>query len=110
MAKRVNNIIRGVPSCRVAPELLAEKEERELFSTFSIIAENVQRLVDTGDFARAQNMILKMQAPLSTFFEKVLVMTEDKKIRQNRLALLHAISGLLLQVADYSQVMAEGEK
>jgi len=110
MAKRVNNIIRGVPPCKINPELLAEKEERELFSAFSIIAENVRPLVEAGDFAKAQNMILKMQAPLSSFFDKVLVMTEDKKIRQNRLALLQAISGLLLQVADYSQVVGEGEK
>ncbi len=110
MAKRVNNIIRGVLPCKVNPELLAEKEERELFSTFSIIAENVRPLVEAGDFAKAQNMILKMQAPLSTFFDKVLVMTEDKRIRQNRLALLQAISRLLLQVADYSQVVAEGDK
>jgi len=110
MAKRVNNIIRGVPPCKINPELLAEKEERELFSAFSIIAENVRPLVEAGDFAKAQNMILKMQAPLSSFFDKVLVMTEDKKIRQNWLALLQAISGLLLQVADYSQVVGEGEK
>lgn len=110
MAKRVNNIIRGVRPHKINPELLAEKEERELFSTFSIIAENVRPLVEAGDFAKAQNMILKMQAPLSTFFDKVLVMTEDKRIRQNRLALLQAISGLLIQVADYSQVVEEGEK
>ncbi len=110
MAKRVNNIIRGVPPYKVAPELLAEKEERELFSTFSIIAENVRPLIEAGDFAKAQNMILKMQAPLSTFFDKVLVMTEDKRIRQNRLALLQTISRLLLKVADYSQVVGEGEK
>jgi glycyl-tRNA synthetase beta chain len=110
MAKRVNNIIRGVPPCKVNPELLAEKEEQELFSTFSIIAENARPLAEAGDFAKAQNMILKMQAPLSSFFDKVLVMTEDKRVRQNRLALLQAISGLLLQVADYSQVVGEAEK
>jgi glycyl-tRNA synthetase beta chain len=37
-------------------------------------------------------------------------MAEDKKTRQNRLALLQAIRRLLLQVADYSQVIVEGEK
>ncbi len=110
MAKRVNNILRGLPSYKVNADLFSEKEERELFSTFAIIKENVSPLIASGDFAKAQNMIFRMQAPLTSFFDRVLVMAEDKKIRQNRLALLQAISELLLQVADYSQVVVEGKK
>ena len=110
MAKRVNNILGGLPSYKVNADLLAEKEERELFSTFTIIKENVSPLIASGDFAKAQNIIFKMQAPLTSFFDRVLVMAEDKKIRQNRLALLQAISELLLKVADYSEVVVEGEK
>jgi len=110
MAKRVNHIIRDAPPFRVVPELLEEKEERELYSTFSIVEENVRPLIKAGDFMRAQSMILKLQAPLTSFFDRVLVMAEDKRIRHNRLALLQAISRILLQVADYSQVVAESEK
>jgi glycyl-tRNA synthetase beta chain len=110
MAKRVNNILRGLPSYKVNADLFAEKEERELFSTFTIIKENVSPLIANGDFAKAQNIIFKMQSPLTSFFDRILVMAEDKKTRQNRLALLQAISELLLQVADYSQVVVEGEK
>jgi len=35
-------------------------------------------------------------------------MAEGKKLKQNRLALLQAISKLLMQVADYSQIVIEG--
>jgi glycyl-tRNA synthetase beta chain len=110
MAKRVNNIIRGLPAYEVNPDLLAEKEEQELWSLFGIIRDNALPLVEAGDFAGAQNMIFKLQVPLNAFFDKILVMAEDKKVRQNRLALLQAISQLLVEIADFSQVVIEGEK
>ncbi len=110
MAKRVNNILRDLPPYQINPDLFSEKEERELFSAFTIIKENCLPLIAGGDFAAAQNMIFRMEFPLASFFNSVLVMAEDKRTRQNRLALLQAIGELLLQVADFSQVVVEGEK
>jgi len=37
-------------------------------------------------------------------------MTDEKRMRRNRLALLQAISKLLIQVADYSQIVIEGQE
>jgi glycyl-tRNA synthetase beta subunit len=37
-------------------------------------------------------------------------MAEEKRMRQNRLGLLQAINGFLAKLADYSQVVVEGEK
>jgi len=37
-------------------------------------------------------------------------MAEENKLRRNRQALFQAISKVLLQIADYSQVVVEGEK
>ncbi len=110
MAKRVNNILRDSPTPALNEELFLDKEEKELWSSFAIIRDNVLPLLDVGDFVRAQSMIFKLRTPLNLFFDKVLVMAEDKKLRQNRLALLAEIRRLLLRVADYSQVVVEGEK
>ena len=63
-----------------------------------------------GDFVRAQGMVFRLQPVLNTFFDKVLVMAEEKKLRQNRLGLLQWIKKLLLEIADYSLVVVEGEK
>ncbi len=110
MAKRVNNILRDQPLYKINSELFIEKEERELHSTFSIIKENVTPMIAKGDFGQAQNIVFRIQPSLTSFFEKVLVMAEEKKLKQNRLALLQSISRLFLQVADYSQIVVEGEK
>jgi len=110
MAKRVNNILRGLPSSKVNPDLFAEKEERELHAIFSIVRTNAQAMLARGDYARAQSIIFKLQPALNAFFDKVLVMSEDKKIRQNRLGLLQSIQKMLSVIADYSQVVVEGER
>ncbi len=110
MAKRINNILRDNPTQALNEELLVDKEEKELWSSFAIIRDNVLPLLDEGDFVRAQGMIFKLRTPLNSFFDKVLVMAEDKRLRQNRLALLAEIRRLLLRIADYTQVVVEGEK
>jgi len=110
MAKRINNILRGLPGAKVNPDLFVEKEERDLFSTIAIIRDNAQPMIVRGDYARAQGIIFKIQPVLNTFFDKVLVMAEEKKVRQNRLGLLQSINRMLLGIADYSQVVVEGDK
>ncbi len=108
IAKRVNNILRDQPSYRINPEIFFEKAEKELYTTYSIIKKNVLPLISRGDFLQAQRFIFRMRSTIDNFFDKVLVMTEENRIRRNRLALLQGISKLFLQVADYSQVVVEG--
>jgi glycyl-tRNA synthetase beta chain len=110
MAKRVNNILAGQPACALNADLLVEKEERDLYSAFGIVKENVGPLISHGDFAQAQKIVFRLQPALNVFFEKVLVMAKEAPVRKNRLALLQAIRKILLQMADYSQVVVEGEK
>jgi glycyl-tRNA synthetase beta chain len=50
-------------------------------------------------------MVFRIRSSINTFFDHVLVMTEDKRLKRNRLALLQAISKLLNQIADYSQIV-----
>jgi glycyl-tRNA synthetase beta chain len=108
IAKRVNNILRDQPLCKINPDLLMEKEERELYTTFSIIRDNVLPLIAKGDFAKAQRIIFRVRSTINDFFDNILVMAEEKRIRQNRLALLQQISKLFIQVADYSRIVIEG--
>ncbi|NIM57822.1 MAG: glycine--tRNA ligase subunit beta [Candidatus Aminicenantes bacterium] len=109
IAKRVNNILKDQPLFKVNQALLAEKEERELYTTFSIIKNNIIPLISKGDFSQAQRIIFRIRSSINSFFDNVLVMTDEVRMRRNRLALLQAISKLLIQVADYSQIVIEGQ-
>jgi len=110
MAKRVNNILGGPAPSAVDEGALVEKAERDLHATFAIVRDNARPLAAKGDFEQAQRILFRLEPLLNVFFEKVLVMAEEAKLRRNRLALLQAIRKSLLQIADYSQVVVEGER
>jgi glycyl-tRNA synthetase beta chain len=110
ISKRVNNILRNQPLYRINPDLVREKEERELYTTLSIIKENVLSLISKGDFLQAQRILFRIRSSVDNFFDHVLVMDENLRIRRNRLALLQEIRKLFLRMADYSQVVIEGGK
>jgi len=107
--KRVNNILRDQPPFRINSGLFVEKDERELYTTFCIIKDNVLPLIKKGDFSQAQRIIFRIKSSINNFFDNVLVMANETRIRRNRLALLQAIYKLLVQVADYSQIVIEGQ-
>ena len=109
-AKRVNNIIKDQPEYRINSGLFLEKEERNLYTTYQIIHDNVLPLLAKGDFVRAQRIIFRMISSLNSFFDKVLVMDENLRFRKNRIALLQKISKLFNLIADYSLLVLEGEQ
>jgi glycyl-tRNA synthetase len=82
-------------------QLFAEPSERELYQALSA-AETVNRpagLVD--DFL---NAFLPMIPAINRFFDAVLVMAEDERVRCNRLGLLQRIAALAEGVADLSRL------
>lgn len=108
IAKRVNNILREQPQFRLNSSLFYEKEERELYTTYTIIKSNVLPFINRGEFAQAQRILFKIRSSVDNFFDNILVMDKDAKLRRNRLALLQVISKLFIQIADYSQIVIEG--
>jgi len=110
MAKRLTNILSGQMASPLNPDVFVEKAERELYAMFSLIKDNVVPMIAKGDFVQAQKIVFRIQPALTAFFEKVMVMAEETRLRKNRLALLQAIRKTLTPIADYAQVVVEGEK
>ncbi|MGD8369306.1 MAG: DALR anticodon-binding domain-containing protein, partial [Desulfobacterales bacterium] len=105
--KRVGNIIRQADTegaDRVDVALLSHESERALYETFEKVAADVERKLAEGAFDQALRQIASLRGPVDAFFEGVMVLTEDVRIRKNRLALLKAIAGLFEQFADFSRI------
>ncbi len=47
-----------------------------------------------------------MRGVVDDFFERVMVMAEDERVRTNRLALLQEIKGLFRDIADFAKIAA----
>jgi len=104
--KRVMNIIKGHHASEVEVELLREDAERNLYEVLKEVQNETKPLLEAKEYGKALDVILRMKEPVDVFFDEVMVMTEDESLKQNRLNLLSAISGLFLQVGDFSKMQA----
>lgn len=105
--KRVVNIIRGFQNGAVDPALLSGPEEKNLHEAFLKIRETVLTHISGGDYSAVLFDLARLREPVDAFFEAVLVMAEDEKVRFNRLSLLEEISTLFHDVADFSRIVTE---
>jgi glycyl-tRNA synthetase beta chain len=107
--KRVANILRQAESkgesfANAAPAELKEPAERALHEAIQVTAKKANALFDQGDYAGYLKSFSVLKAPVDTFFDKVMVMVEDAKVRHGRLALLHDLREAMNRVADISRL------
>ena len=84
---------------KVNPKKFVEEEEEKLYDA---IQENVKAKPSSVD--ELLNIVVKLIPSINAFFDKVLVMAEDEKIKQNRLALVGLIASLSDGIADLSKL------
>jgi glycyl-tRNA synthetase beta chain len=106
--KRVVNILKGFEGGAVDASLFDDPAEEDLYRTFTGIREKANAFVDSGSYAEALSEMAQLRKPVDTFFEKVMVMAEDEKIRFNRLSLLEEMAGLFFRIADFSKIVTDG--
>jgi glycyl-tRNA synthetase beta chain len=102
--KRVINISLGSEPGEVDALLFEYPEEKVLFEAAVLMEGEVEKALARRDYPGACRALAKLKGPVDGFFEKVLVMAEDPRLKKNRLALLARISQTFLQMADFSKI------
>jgi len=104
--KRVSNILRkqaqDVRLNEVDDSLFESDAERNLAKLLKSEAKTVDDLYQKADYQKALSELSRLKEPVDIFFNEVMVMVEDKKTRNNRLALLASLQQLFSRVADIS--------
>lgn len=105
--KRVVNIIKK-SKVRVTKDvnktLFEDKSEAALYAAYQKVNKKVAGHLDKGRLNQALHEIATLRDPVDAFFDGVMVMAKDKKVRNNRLALLGQISNLFGLFADFSKI------
>lgn len=104
---RTGNIARKAEDVQAAVEagLLAEQVEKDLCKAYEAVASKVEKEVAAQDYAGAIATLSQLAAPIDAFFDGVMVMDKDEKIKNNRLGLLKLVDNLICQVADFSKIV-----
>lgn len=104
---RTGNIARKAEDVQAAVEadILAEQVEKDLCKAYEAAASKVEKEVAAQDYAGAIATLSQLAAPIDAFFDGVMVMDKDEKIKNNRLGLLKLVDNLICQVADFSKIV-----
>ncbi len=106
--KRVVNILKDFKGGSVDASLFDSRAEVDLYDSFAKIRERANGCIDEGRYSDALSEMATLRKPVDAFFEEVMVMADDEKIRFNRLSLLKEISDLFYRIADFSKIVTEG--
>ena len=112
--KRTASILEKVPADElngaVEPVRFVDPPEHELWRNYLALKADPRFAND--DYQGALEAMGSLKPSIDRFFDKVLVMTDDRPLRENRVRLLDAVRKLFGRVADLSQLSGQvaGEK
>jgi glycyl-tRNA synthetase beta chain len=102
--KRVSNILAKyeavIDAKAIAPAYFENSAEQELARQLEAKSDVVAKLSGLGKYDEVLLQLAELRKPVDDFFDQVMVMTEDKPRRENRILLLSKLRALFLQVAD----------
>lgn len=104
--KRVVNIIKGGVEQAIDPSLFESVCEQNLQQRLAQVQVGLGPQIEAADYSAVLATIASLRPAVDDFFEGVMVMAEDQKVRSNRLALLTAVSHLFTDIADFSKISA----
>lgn len=102
--KRVNNILSKADAVSgdVDASLLVEEAEKNLVNHITALKPEIDRCYSEGAYDAALSKLAELRADVDNFFEKVMVNSEDAKLKNNRLLILTKLAAILSNTADIS--------
>ncbi|GGW96351.1 glycine--tRNA ligase subunit beta [Alteromonas halophila] len=104
--KRVANILSkqkvSLDNTDVDKQLLSQNEEVALYDALSAIQADVEQSAVSQNYGETLRLLATLRDVIDAFFDNVMVMADDEKVRRNRLNLLALLRKLFLITADIS--------
>lgn len=109
--KRVRNILQKsglvfnmqqLPT--VSSELFTETAEKNLHLAIETLQRKTEPLIIERKYQEALSELATLQQVVDNFFDEVMVMSDDERLRNNRIHLLGHLSALFMQIADISKL------
>jgi glycyl-tRNA synthetase beta chain len=107
--KRIKYILKQAQLPKANPpklELLVPGPEQDLYQAFLKVRAATQA---TSVYKEKLAQIASLRPQVDFFFDKILVNDPDPAIRENRLALLHRLLTEFSTIADFSEIVTQGE-
>ena len=98
----------GKTECETIDESLFETAaETALYQARQAAKIKIAGAVKAREYLEALQIVAELAEPIDAFFADVMVMVDDSRVRDNRLALLRSISSLTRTIADFSKIVPQ---
>ncbi|HXM59465.1 MAG TPA: glycine--tRNA ligase subunit beta [Terriglobales bacterium] len=114
--KRMQNILKQARENGIEPaagfEFLADAshEEKNLAAYVESNAARIEAYHRNKEYGDALLLLSTARDQVDAFFDKVMVMVDDERVRANRLALLQSLLKEFSTIADFSEIVTEGKE
>jgi glycyl-tRNA synthetase beta chain len=101
--KRIANILKDSNEQleKLNPDILVEDSEKSLYKATESLS---NELSGSKNYKEIMKSLLNLKETIDSFFDNVMVNTEDEKVKSSRLALIRRVRHLFLSVADISHL------
>ena len=103
---RVSTLAQNYDSDEVKRDLLTD-DEIPLYDSYNNIESDTLTFIEKKEYDKALDLLTSLNAPINDYFDKVMVMVEDEKLKNNRLALLRKIYNTMMMVGDLSKIVTK---
>lgn len=86
-------------------EGLLSEVEHELAGAIIQAEARVGRALEVDDYSMALSDLAQLRKPIDLFFERIMVMDEDERLRTNRLRILNRFVAVFKNIADFSKMV-----
>jgi len=98
----------GKTECEMIEESLFETTaETALYQASRAANTKIAEAVKSRAYLEVLQIVAELAEPIDAFFAAVMVMVDDARVRDNRLALLRSISSLTRTIADFSKIVPQ---
>jgi len=105
--KRISNILKKhtdpIPD-KINAQLFELSQETELHNQLSALQNDFDTYANVKNYGAALKLLSQLKEPIDSFFDNVMVMADNKNIRDNRLALLSSLYKQFARIADISRL------
>ena len=106
--KRIANILRqaGEVPGDFDAALFSQEEEKDLAGAIAALQPDFEKAYKAGDYTGALMTLSALKGPVDAYFDKVLVMDRDERVRKNRIGFLGKLHATMNRIADLSKLAA----
>ncbi|MGE5403910.1 MAG: glycine--tRNA ligase subunit beta [Candidatus Saccharibacteria bacterium] len=103
---RPYNLAKKAEHDRIDPDAFVDPAETALYQELQSRGQKAGVLLEAGEYDTYFEVLAGFRPVLDDFFEKIMVMVDDNRVRENRLALLKQAAQVFLNFANFSKLVS----